>query len=57
MIGLIWNVRGLENTRALTDLKRLLKKRSSDFVFLSETKLQDSKVVKVKDNLGNFDGF
>lgn len=40
MIGLSWNVRGLGNPHSFAALKRLLKKHSPDFVFLSETKIQ-----------------
>ncbi|KAK3193075.1 hypothetical protein Dsin_024385 [Dipteronia sinensis] len=57
MIGLSWNVRGLGNPRAFAALKRLLKKHSPDFVFLSETKLAGYKAAKFRDNFGFYDIF
>ncbi|KAK3218463.1 hypothetical protein Dsin_012433 [Dipteronia sinensis] len=56
MIGLSWNVRGLGNPRAFAALKRLLRKHSPDFVFLSEMKLLGSKADKLKCLLGFTDG-
>ena len=57
MIGLSWNVQGLGNPRAFSALKRLMKRHSPKFVFLSETKITGSKAVKVRDNFGNYEVF
>ncbi|KAK2641855.1 hypothetical protein Ddye_023618 [Dipteronia dyeriana] len=67
MIGLCWNVRGLGNSRAFAALLRLLKKHSSTFVFLLETKLKGNRYSNISqlrgynnwfsvDSVGNSEG-
>ncbi|KAK3212592.1 hypothetical protein Dsin_017298 [Dipteronia sinensis] len=57
MIGLSWNVRGLGNPPAFAALKRLLKKQSPDFIFVSETKISGRKAAQIRDILVVYDVF
>ena len=45
---LAWNCRGLGNPRSVRALKELMHKEDPHVVFLSETKLHDSKIDRVK---------
>ena len=52
-----WNVRGLCNPRAMSRLRRLIRERKPDLLFLSETKLKGARVDRLKWKLGFTNGF
>jgi exonuclease III len=52
MIILSWNCRGLGNFRTIHDLRRMVKEKKPNLVFLMETKLQKSKMEGIRIKLG-----
>jgi hypothetical protein len=52
MIVLAWNCRGLGNPRAVRDLRRMLKLKKPNVVFLMETKLGKNKMELIRIKMG-----
>ena len=57
MKTICWNVRGLGNPRAMGRLRRLIRERRPDLLFLSETRLKGARVDRLKWKLGFNNGF
>ena len=49
---LSWNYRGLGNPRTVRELRRLVKEKKSEVVFLMETKLNNKKLEPIRVKLG-----
>jgi exonuclease III len=47
-----WNCQGLGNLRTVRELRRLVKEKKPNIVFLMETKLRANKMEKVQSQLG-----
>jgi exonuclease III len=52
MIILSWNYRGLGNLRTIHDLRRMVKEKNPNLVFVMETKLQKNKMEGIRMKLG-----
>lgn len=57
MSCLSWNCRGLGSSRAIQDLKMLIRSQKSDVIFLMETRILQKKFISLKVQLGFSNGF